>query len=203
MTSVDGGTDLYRFYDSSGRLLYVGISFHAVARASQHRREKNWWPQVARMDVEHLPTRSAAVAAELHAIRTEHPAHNVIGARPRQPECRRVKVGNNYIIIQRGTHKYEPRMNAHFIDVACTCGSKHRHGLTSVEGARGWMHRMPHCNQINRRSFWQVVRFSPLDSGIIAELDRFERAPIAYDTVEQFLRDRDRVHFNRWRMAAT
>ena len=79
MTSVrDGATDLYRFFDANDRLLYVGISFSAVARASQHRSEKDWWSDVARMDVEHLPSRAAAEQAERDAIRAESPLHNVV-----------------------------------------------------------------------------------------------------------------------------
>lgn len=77
-------TDLYRFYDSSETLLYVGISLSAAHRASQHRAEKPWWPEVARMDVEHLPSRQEALTAELAAIRTEHPIHNVVGNGARQ-----------------------------------------------------------------------------------------------------------------------
>lgn len=97
MNSVrDGSTDLYRFFDANDRLLYVGISFSAVARASQHRSEKDWWPDVARMEVEHLQTRSAALAAESAAIRTEKPLHNVaLNGKPAQKapwrcnDCRR------------------------------------------------------------------------------------------------------------------
>lgn len=80
MSSVpDGATDLYRYFDDQERLLYVGISFSAVARASQHRSDKGWWREVARMDVAHYETRSEALTAESAAIRSEKPIHNVIG----------------------------------------------------------------------------------------------------------------------------
>lgn len=77
-------TDLYRFYDSEGRLLYVGISLSAAQRAADHRREKSWWPDVARMDVVHLENRREAEDQERYAIVTERPIHNVIynGKRP-------------------------------------------------------------------------------------------------------------------------
>jgi predicted GIY-YIG superfamily endonuclease len=77
--TTDTTTDLYRYFDAEGRLLYVGISFSAVARASQHRSEKGWWPDVATMTVERHDTRAEALAAEAIAIRTEKPLHNVIG----------------------------------------------------------------------------------------------------------------------------
>jgi len=76
--SIDSTTDLYRYFDAEGRLLYVGISFSAIARAAQHRESTGWWCDVARMHVEHLPTRSDALDAERQAIRTEQPLHNVV-----------------------------------------------------------------------------------------------------------------------------
>lgn len=76
---TDGNTDLYRYYDAEGRLLYVGISFSAIARAAQHRSGKGWWPQVANMTVEHLPTRQDALEAERVAILTERPIYNIAG----------------------------------------------------------------------------------------------------------------------------
>ena len=71
-------TDLYRYYDSDGRLLYVGISFSAIARAAQHRSDKGWWRDVDRMTVERMPTRCDAEVAERHAIINEKPLHNVV-----------------------------------------------------------------------------------------------------------------------------
>lgn len=72
--------DLYRFYDADDRLLYIGISLNAAQRASQHKAEKPWWNEVARMDVEHLGavTRQDAEATEREAIRTEMPTHNIV-----------------------------------------------------------------------------------------------------------------------------
>lgn len=77
-------TDLYRFYGSDGQLLYVGISLSAAHRASQHRAEKPWWPDVARMDVEHFDNRVDAARAEMVAIKAEHPRYNIVGANQRE-----------------------------------------------------------------------------------------------------------------------
>lgn len=70
--------DLYRMFDRNGVLLYVGISASAFIRMIQHRDTKDWWTDVARMDIEHLDTRRQAVLAEEQAIEREHPVHNVI-----------------------------------------------------------------------------------------------------------------------------
>lgn len=80
-TVREGATDLYRYFDADDRLLYVGISFSSIVRAAQHRQEKGWWSEFTRMDVERFDTRDEAKAAELHAIRTESPIHNVVGKR--------------------------------------------------------------------------------------------------------------------------
>lgn len=70
--------DLYRFFDADDQLLYVGISFNAAQRAMQHRHDKPWWTDVARMNVEHLPVnRQEAEAIERSAIVTERPLYNV------------------------------------------------------------------------------------------------------------------------------
>ena len=72
-------TDLYRYYDADGRLLYIGISLNAVARATQHRADKHWWNDVARMTVEKIPgDRRHALEVERQAIRDEGPLHNVV-----------------------------------------------------------------------------------------------------------------------------
>lgn len=70
-------TALYRLFDTEGRLLYVGIAFDPKGRWSDHAREKEWWPAVAERTVEWHDTRVAAAAAEIVAIRTEKPLHNV------------------------------------------------------------------------------------------------------------------------------
>lgn len=73
------GTDLYRFYDAEGTLLYVGISKSAIARMAQHADDKSWWHDVARMEVERIAGhRRTAEQAERHAIATEKPKHNIV-----------------------------------------------------------------------------------------------------------------------------
>jgi len=71
--------DLYRFYDATERLLYVGISLSAAGRAADHRGEKGWWRDVARMEVEHLDVaRDEALRIERKTILAERPLHNVV-----------------------------------------------------------------------------------------------------------------------------
>jgi predicted GIY-YIG superfamily endonuclease len=71
-------TALYRLRNSAGQLLYVGISSKPPQRWGQHAADKEWWPEVADLSLEWLESRSAALDAESHAIRTEKPLHNVV-----------------------------------------------------------------------------------------------------------------------------
>lgn len=70
-------TALYRFFDDSGDLLYVGISMNPAARWSQHRQDKPWWCEVATVTIEAHSSPAVAEAAERVAIRSELPRYNV------------------------------------------------------------------------------------------------------------------------------
>lgn len=68
---------VYRYYDSLGILIYVGITSQRSARNRQHNQDKEWWPLVARQDVEHFETREQIVAREAELIRKHSPPFNI------------------------------------------------------------------------------------------------------------------------------
>lgn len=72
----DKPTALYRLYDAGGTLLYIGISHQPEVRFEQHAGQKEWWPLVARREIEWFDDRPAAGRAEAAAIRAEDPEHN-------------------------------------------------------------------------------------------------------------------------------
>ena len=74
-------TTLYRFFDAEGVLLYVGISSIGAMRWVGHQ-SREWWIDVATVTTEHFPDRDLAAEAEIVAIRTEKPRHNVIYVDP-------------------------------------------------------------------------------------------------------------------------
>lgn len=78
-------TAIYRFYDASERLLYIGITENPRARFADHESKKPWWKDVTRHSIEWRETREEAEAAELEAIRAERPVWNVAGS-PCPPE---------------------------------------------------------------------------------------------------------------------
>lgn len=81
---VDAKHLLYRYYDSEGELLYVGITINLAGREAKHRR-RAWWPLVADVHLEEHPGRVSALAAERAAIHHEKPIYNI--SRPRLEPC--------------------------------------------------------------------------------------------------------------------
>ncbi len=73
-------TSLYRHFDESGSLLYVGISLSAVARLKQHMDAAHWSDRITSVKIEQHPTRSAALDAECAAIQLERPLWNKANA---------------------------------------------------------------------------------------------------------------------------
>lgn len=81
-------TALYRLYDASDTLVYLGIAYDPDNRWYQHSRERKWWPQVTRKTVTWYDTRELAEAAETAAIRAERPVHNRAGIEREEPAAR-------------------------------------------------------------------------------------------------------------------
>jgi len=67
---------LYRFYDRTDVLLYVGITADLPKRMKNHQKEKPWWLQISTIKIEPYETRSEVFEAEAEAIRTENPLYN-------------------------------------------------------------------------------------------------------------------------------
>lgn len=70
---------LYRFYGADGTLLYVGITKDPGRRFIQHGSSKDWWRNVASIQIEYLDSRDDLASAEREAIRSELPRHNICG----------------------------------------------------------------------------------------------------------------------------
>jgi hypothetical protein len=71
-------TAVYRLYDGSDRLLYVGISHNPIARWGTHS-GRSWWPDAARFMIVWHSTRRSAAKEERAAIQSESPLHNIQG----------------------------------------------------------------------------------------------------------------------------
>ena len=69
---------LYRFYDASDTLLYIGITGNMPARMAQHRADKSWWPEVSVIRLEQFQSRAELQSAERESIRIERPKYNKV-----------------------------------------------------------------------------------------------------------------------------
>ena len=74
----EDGPCLYRLYDRSGQLLYVGVTNNLFRRWKQHSQDKAWWPAVHKFTQDWYPDRQSVEEAERRAIKSERPIHNVI-----------------------------------------------------------------------------------------------------------------------------
>lgn len=68
---------VYRCYDSTGRLIYVGCARNWKRRVQNHRTVAWWGDQIADVRHEEFPDKDAALTAERRAIATENPRWNV------------------------------------------------------------------------------------------------------------------------------
>jgi hypothetical protein len=68
---------LYRYFDASGALLYIGITFNPVVRDREHGLYSPWHKMAVSTLLEAYPDRNAAIKAEIIAIAKEKPAFNI------------------------------------------------------------------------------------------------------------------------------
>jgi predicted GIY-YIG superfamily endonuclease len=68
---------VYRIYDATGRLIYVGATGNVEQRLGTHRTQAWWWSLVDRVETEPHQELADAFAAELDAILAEKPVFNV------------------------------------------------------------------------------------------------------------------------------
>lgn len=67
---------VYRYYDGSGRLLYVGYSSKPGVRMLSHAHSSKWFSEVRTHRLEEFANEKAARDAERRAIGAEWPLHN-------------------------------------------------------------------------------------------------------------------------------
>lgn len=82
---------VYRVWSDEDELLYVGVSMSPTSRIAQHANFQPWWTDVARVTLEHFPTREAAAAAERQAIASENPEHNIVRPGPVDLDAKRAR----------------------------------------------------------------------------------------------------------------
>lgn len=69
---------LYRHFDKAATLLYVGVSFSAIVRLFQHKKDSRWFDQIHKVEISHWRTRADLLIAEKNAIQLEAPIFNKV-----------------------------------------------------------------------------------------------------------------------------
>lgn len=69
---------MYRHYNKSGDLLYVGQSLNALARLVHHNGNSCWASQIAFIEIERFADAKALNEAEASAIASELPLYNQV-----------------------------------------------------------------------------------------------------------------------------
>lgn len=69
-------TYAYRYFDDTGRLLYVGQTANPKRRDSAHKSRAAWFPLVATRELRGPMTKARALAEEFMALNLEDPIYN-------------------------------------------------------------------------------------------------------------------------------
>jgi excinuclease UvrABC nuclease subunit len=69
---------LYRHFDKSGNLLYIGISMSVLNRIIQHERSAKWFSNLGHITIQEFESRALAEQAERIVIKTEKPPYNIV-----------------------------------------------------------------------------------------------------------------------------
>ena len=174
--------DLYRIYDEADELLYVGISYSALVRITQHRDSQPWWTKVANVTVERLGvmTRSEAQVLERQVILAEAPLHNVVHNRrlqtttkaPKPPKTPRDKAHNWRCgvcgtAIPHGAKKGFIQVPRHAEDWECVCkkcdtAETPRYWIdaqriSTVEDVHHWTKHLHGKRWFDSESWWAMI----------------------------------------------
>jgi predicted GIY-YIG superfamily endonuclease len=91
---------LYRFYDASGALLYVGITAKPIRRFRDHQKTKDWWTEVSSIRVENFSSRLELIYGERRAIVHEKPLYNITYNNHSEADAESLSAGARYTLEQ-------------------------------------------------------------------------------------------------------
>lgn len=111
---------LYRHYNESGELLYVGISTRVMRRTREHEKYSPWFQESVRMLMERFADEVSLLEAEKAAIKNECPKYNIIYNSDRSNEAFEITSPVIYcsgpvVITKRTVDEAKPREDAYII----------------------------------------------------------------------------------------
>lgn len=152
---------LYRHFNASGDLLYVGVSLSTVARLKQHRTNSNWFELIDRITIERFKSRDQALEAERKAIETETPLHNIMFNKVvplHQQKIRTRAVDSREELLARVT-RFNPIYRVADAAALLSLSEKELRGFMD-SGHLGWV-EFPSGRWGTRRRItgWQIIDF--------------------------------------------
>lgn len=169
-------TSVYRFYNLTDELLYIGIAYDGTQRWRMHAAAKPWWSEVHRAEIEHFATRDEALDAEREQIKALQPKYNVHhnAGRGVTPVIVASKA-NDWLVMSRASG-YERRTPLAFRwEVNCSAVTDNftPDEMPALDMWREWRRQYP-------RDEWSERRYGPGTVSIYWGLDGnglFEAAP--------------------------
>ena len=92
---------LYRHFDKKGTLLYVGITNNIAKRIIDHKKDSDWFENVANITIQHFKHREDAIEVEKKTIIKEKPLHNICHANNKRGN-RNVSTTRRVYWVERG-----------------------------------------------------------------------------------------------------
>lgn len=67
---------VYLIYDADDKLIYVGCTSNIKKRMNQHRTERYWANEIAKVEIENWPTKAEGFKREGYLVKTLRPRYN-------------------------------------------------------------------------------------------------------------------------------
>lgn len=126
---------LYRHYDKSGTLLYIGISNSVFTRLSGHKHSSSWIKDAVRMDTEYFKDKPTAEIEEALAIKRERPKFNI---KHNNPSLKSVTANKKIVKKEISEWRYSSFCdltdNEKKIFIACATVANRIDGKVSLDG---------------------------------------------------------------------
>ena len=166
---------LYRHFSAADELLYIGISIDGYSRTRAHAKHSHWFPDVARVQVEHLASREAAIKAERLAIETEAPRFNVVHNARSATGPTRANVSERD--LERRIVSFRPIYRIEEASKALNLGPSYIKREMD-EGRLGFIEvgaeRVSKTGSVSRRRMitgWQLIDWIEAQEALVAQLD--------------------------------
>ena len=160
---------IYRHFNSSGVLLYLGISCRPLLRTSEHQKGSRWFDEIANITIEKCATRLEAEQKERQYIKAECPIYNVVHNPKPIPKATNPNTKNCIIRFRCSAEQKE-----HFRASAKAVGMSMSEWIIMMCDVGLKTEKLPH----NVATVQPVATAQPNESAIVEPVATKENAPL-------------------------